>query len=48
MFDALCIKQEFSAKLKSKYSGEAIPLQTWTGLEGFSSLRLSDFITIGT
>jgi hypothetical protein len=28
--------------------GKAIPLQTWTGPEGSSILRLPDFKTIGT
>ena len=28
--------------------GKAIPLQTWTGPEGFRSLRLPDFKTVGT
>jgi len=28
--------------------GKAIPLQTWTGLEGSRRLRLPDFKTIGT
>ena len=28
--------------------GKAIPLQAWTGPEGFRRLRLPDFKTIGT
>jgi len=28
--------------------GKPIPLQAWTGPEGFGSLRLLDFKTIGT
>jgi hypothetical protein len=28
--------------------GKAIPLQTWTDLEGFRKLRLPDFTTIST
>jgi len=28
--------------------GKAIPVQAWTGPEGSRSLRLSDFMTIGT
>ena len=28
--------------------GKAIPLQTWTGLEGSKRLRLPDFKTVGT
>ena len=28
--------------------GKAIPLQAWTGLEGFRRLRLPDFKTVGT
>jgi hypothetical protein len=28
--------------------GKAIPLQAWTGLEGFRRLRLPYFKTIGT
>jgi len=30
------------------YRGKAIPLQAWTGLEGFRRLRLPDFKTVGT
>ena len=32
----------------SKGKGKAIPLQAWTGPEGFTRLRLPDFKTIGT
>ena len=32
----------------SKGKGKAIPLQAWTGPEGYRSLRLPDFKTIGT
>jgi len=28
--------------------GKAVPLQAWTGPEGFRRLRLPDFKTIGT
>jgi len=28
-------------------NGKAIPLQAWTGPEGFRGLRLQDFKTIG-
>jgi hypothetical protein len=28
--------------------GKAIPLQAWTGPEGYRSLRLPDFMIIGT
>jgi len=31
-----------------KKNGKAIPLQAWTGPEGFRRLRLSDFKTVGT
>jgi hypothetical protein len=31
-----------------KVKGEAIPLQAWTGPEGFRRLRLPDFKTGGT
>jgi hypothetical protein len=31
-----------------KIKGKAIPLQAWTGLEGFRILRLPDFKTFGT
>ena len=31
-----------------KGKGKAIPLQAWTGPEGFRRLRLPDFKTIGT
>ena len=34
--------------LKIIGKGKAIPLQTWTDLEGFRKLRLPDFKTIGT
>jgi len=34
---------DFNAKVV-----KAIPLQAWTGTEGFKSLRLSDFKTIST
>jgi hypothetical protein len=33
---------------KCKGKGKAVPLQTWTGLEGSRRLRLQDFKTIGT
>jgi len=32
----------------SKSKGKAIPLQAWTGPEGFRRLRLPDFKTVGT
>jgi hypothetical protein len=32
----------------SKAKGKAIPLQAWTGPEGFRRLRLPDFKTIDT
>jgi len=32
----------------SSSSGKAVPLQTWTGPEGSSRLRLPDFKTVGT
>jgi len=38
------LKDFCSALLK----GTAIPLQAWTGPEGFRRLRLPDFKTIGT
>jgi hypothetical protein len=31
-----------------KILGKAIPLQAWTGPQGFRSLKLPDFKTIGT
>jgi len=34
--------------LKVKQNSKAIPLQAWTGPEGFRRLRLSDFNTIST
>jgi len=34
--------------VKGKGKGKAIPLQAWTGPEGSSRLRLTDFKTIGT
>jgi hypothetical protein len=32
----------------NKQIGKVIPLQAWTGPEGFRKLRLSDFKTVGT
>jgi hypothetical protein len=34
--------------IKIDGKGKAIPLQVWTGPEGFRGLRLPDFKTIGT
>jgi hypothetical protein len=34
--------------LVNKGKGKAIPLQAWTGPEGYRRLRLPDFKTIGT
>jgi hypothetical protein len=34
--------------LKPKGKGKAIPLQAWTGPEGFRRVRLPDFKTFGT
>ena len=34
--------------VKGKGKGKSIPLQAWTGPEGFRRLRLPDFKTIGT
>jgi hypothetical protein len=31
-----------------RVKGKAIPLQPWTGSEGFRRLKLPDFKTIGT
>jgi hypothetical protein len=33
---------------KSKLQGKEIPLQAWTGPKGSRSLRVPDFMTIGT
>ena len=33
---------------KGKGKGIAIPLQAWTGPEGYRRLRLPDFKTVGT
>ena len=33
---------------KGKGKGKAIPLQAWTGPEGYRRLRLPDFKTVGT
>jgi len=33
---------------KCEGNGKTIPLQAWTGPEGFRRLRLPDFKTIGT
>jgi len=38
------IEQEYRYNCK----GKAIPLQAWTGPEGFRRLRLPDFKTFGT
>jgi len=46
VFTALQIKIKFYGKWRSK--GKAIPLQAWTGPEGFRKLRLPDFKTNGT
>jgi hypothetical protein len=35
-------------KGEGKHKGKAIPLQSWTGPEGFRRLRLPHFKTIGT
>ena len=35
-------------QVKGKGKGKAIPLQAWTGPEGFTRLRLPDSKTIGT
>jgi len=35
-------------KLGCLIKGKAIPLQAWTGLEGFRGMRLPDFKTVGT
>jgi hypothetical protein len=35
-------------QLIGKGKGKAIPLQAWTGPEGYRRLRLLDFMTIGT
>jgi len=40
--------QLYKGKGKGKGKGKAIPLQTWTGPEGFRGLRFPDFKTIGT
>ena len=34
--------------VKGKGKDKAIPLQAWTGPEGFRSLRLPNFKTVGT
>jgi len=35
-------------EVKCKRKGTAIPIEAWTGREGFKWLRLQDFKTIGT
>ena len=37
-----------NSSIKGKGKGKAIPLQAWTGPEGYRRLRLPDFETIGT
>jgi hypothetical protein len=37
-----------NGKGKGKRKGKAIPLQAWTGPEGFRRLKLPDFKTIDT
>jgi hypothetical protein len=39
---------KYLCKGKGKGKDKAIPLQAWTGSKASSSLRLSDFKTIGT
>ena len=38
----------YSLERKAKVKGKAIPLQSWTGPESYSRLRLPDFKKIGT
>jgi hypothetical protein len=40
--------QQTSIIKQGKGKGKAIPSQTWTGLEGSTTLNLPDFKTIGT
>jgi hypothetical protein len=40
--------RQLTANGKVRGKGKAIPLQAWTGPEGSSRLRLTDFKTIGT
>jgi len=35
-------------RVVTAYKGKAIPLQAWTGPDGFRRLRLPDFKTIST
>jgi hypothetical protein len=39
---------DLTINIEGKGKGKAIPLQAWTGPEGFRRLRLPDFTTIGT
>ena len=45
-------KKKFALTKLSKHGkkgkAKAVPLQAWTGPEGFRMLRLQDFKTIGT
>ena len=43
---AVVVKKE--KRKKGRKKGKAIPLQSWTGLEGYRRLRLPDFKRIGT
>jgi len=44
----LILQSFIGGKTKGKGKGKAIPLQAWTGPEGFRKLRLPDFMTFGT
>jgi len=39
---------KFNAGVCKRFIGKAIPLQAWTGPEGSRSVKLPDFMTIGT
>jgi hypothetical protein len=41
-------KKQPERSVDEKVKGKAIPLQAWTGSEGFRKLRFLDFKTIGT
>jgi hypothetical protein len=40
--------KEYCNAMTGKGKGRAIPVQAWTGLEVSRTLRLQDFMTVGT
>jgi hypothetical protein len=46
-FPAICSNVNSTMQPKGKGKGKAIPLQAWTGPDGYRRLRLPDSMTIG-